>query len=221
MSRHLPAAFVSVMALAAVLSMALTSAASARQPRQTPRACPLPVHRFSMQSGSMLPTMRIGEIVVIQCWPQAVSGSTTDPSSVELADLRPAVERGDVIAFLNGPKRDVWVKRVVGLPRDRVQMVNGRLVLNGETVEIAPAASGGAKSGGRRYVETLPGGARCSVLKETEAGEVNNTPDYVVPPDSLFVLGDNRDSSLDSRMMDLLGFVKVRDLVGRIARYGL
>ena len=63
--------------------------------------------------------------------------------------------------------------------------------------------------------ETLPNGVKHDILKATDEGEVNNTQEYLVPPDHVFAMGDNRDNSADSRFMNGVGFVPVENLVGR------
>ena len=67
----------------------------------------------------------------------------------------------------------------------------------------------------RLYHETLPNGVKHDILKATDEGEANNTPEFLVPPDHLFAMGDNRDNSQDSRFMNYVGFVPVENLVGR------
>ena len=67
----------------------------------------------------------------------------------------------------------------------------------------------------RLYQETLPSGVKHDIIKQTDEGDVNNTPEYVVPPDHVFAMGDNRDNSADSRFMNGVGFVPVENLVGK------
>ena len=118
------------------------------------------------------------------------------------------------------PSQD-YIKRVIGLPGDTIQMKAGELYINGKEVERKPAGEYMAEGDGprmllKRYVETLPDGVSHYILKATDdGGPLDNTPVYKVPADDLFMMGDNRDNSLDSRVMNAVGFVPVENLVGR------
>ena len=134
-------------------------------------------------------------------------------------------ERGDVIVFRSPSDTKVdWIKRVVGLPGDRIQMKQGKLFINGlgvprerlgdsdfpEACNLDP----GAKA--ERWRETLPNGASYDILDCFDNGSLDNTSVYTVPPDHLFVLGDNRDNSVDSRLPSV-GYVPLDNVVGRAA----
>ena len=163
-----------------------------------------PWRSFSIPSGSMLPTLQVGDYMLVD------------------ARMRGTLpNRGDVVVF-TGPKdgRIDYVKRVVGLPGERVQMKGGRLWLNGAMV---PRRDGGtylASGEGppvmlRRYVETLPGGRQHAILEASDNEMLDNTNEFVVPSGHFFVLGDNRDNSVDSRVMNAVGFVPVANVIGR------
>ncbi len=113
-----------------------------------------------------------------------------------------------------------YIKRIVGLPGDRIQVTQGQLYINGTEVPRESAGEFITDDGGihmvlRRYLETLPDGVKHYILKATDEGEMNNTPEYLVPPDHVFAMGDNRDNSADSRFVNGVGFVPVENLVGR------
>jgi signal peptidase I len=132
---------------------------------------------------------------------------------------------GDVITFRQpGDKRTVFVKRVVGLGGDRVQMVDGRLQINGTAVprrEVARLSDPDPTCSGKpvpTYVETMPNGVEVTILKIAgDKGDWNNTAVFVVPTGHLFVTGDNRDNSVDSRMpTGGIGFVPLDHVTGRV-----
>jgi signal peptidase I len=113
---------------------------------------------------------------------------------------------------------------VIGLPGDRIQMRQGQLFINDRAAELKPDGTGQAEddSGGfesaLRYVETLPGGVSHEIYKLYDNGRLDNTPEVTVPPEHLFVMGDNRDNSADSRVPVReggVGLLPMDDLVGR------
>jgi signal peptidase I len=163
-----------------------------------------PVWFYNAPSTSMAETIMIGDVYV----------ADTDIYA------RKDPERGDVAVFHpHAGDPTLYVKRVIGLPGDRVQMVDGRLVLNGTPVSREPGREGPiaeAPSDARRYFETLPNGARYETLDFAEGGFLDDTRVFDVPPGNYFVLGDNRDNSTDSRVADV-GFVPRDRFVGRAA----
>ncbi|MDE2184842.1 MAG: signal peptidase I [Alphaproteobacteria bacterium] len=118
-----------------------------------------------------------------------------------------APARGDVIAFTMSDGRTIYVKRVVGVPGDRIQMKQGTLYVNGMTVRLSRIA-------GDEYEETLPSRRHYHILKSGWDGPLDDTPVFLVPTGHYFVLGDNRDRSLDSRLA-FFGFVARTSIVGK------
>ena len=119
----------------------------------------------------------------------------------------------------------MWVKRVIGLPGDRVEMRNGRLWLNGEQVAVrrdgqALMEERGAPSiPATRYIETLPGGRAHPILKLSGRNPFDDTPEVTVPAGHVFVMGDNRDNSADSRVplaQGGVGLLPTDNLIGRV-----
>ncbi len=112
------------------------------------------------------------------------------------------------------------IKRVIGLPGDSIQMRAGQLYINGVEVPRTDAGnytddSSGGPVVARAYNETLPGGKTHLILKQTDEGFANNTPVYTVPAGDLFMMGDNRDDSEDSRFMDgPVGYVPDENVIG-------
>lgn len=126
--------------------------------------------------------------------------------------------RGDIIAFNAG--NIVYLKRVIGLPGDRIQVKNGELWINNVLVPRKqiedyqlPDESGNVAL--TQFIETLPEGKEIRVLEQTSIGLFDNTPAYDVPAQHYFVIGDNRDNSLDSRKHDKFGFIAQENIIGR------
>jgi len=114
---------------------------------------------------------------------------------------------------------------VIGLPGDRIGVSHGQVRIDGKPVAIESAGAGametedGSTIAAARFTETLPGGHQHPIFKMTAHGEFDDMPDVVVPPGHLFVMGDNRDNSADSRVpvrAGGVGLLPVEDLVGRV-----
>jgi signal peptidase I len=114
-----------------------------------------------------------------------------------------------------------YIKRVIGLPGDTIQMRDGVLFINSQPVpkkriedyrELADGADGPAVS---QYEETLPNGVMYRVLDTDSNGSADNTEEYVVPEGHYFMMGDNRDNSQDSRYLSFVGYVPIENFVGR------
>lgn len=179
---------------------------------------------FNIPSGSMIPTLLVGDYLFVSKYSYGYSRFSL-PFSPPLFSGRifgGEPRRGDVVVFkLPLDNSTDYIKRIVGLPGDHVQMKQGQLYINGQVVPRQPAGEcivddNGIRMVERRFFETLPNGAAHYICKATEEGYANNTPDFLVPADRVFAMGDNRDNSLDSRFMDRgVGFVPLENLVGR------
>ena len=132
-------------------------------------------------------------------------------------------ERGDVVVFKLPTDRSTdYIKRIVGLPGDKVQMVQGVLHINGMAVKRRHAGEfvemdewSGRYRRIPRYIETLPNGRQYFILEETNSGPGDNTQIYTIPGGHYFAMGDNRDRSQDSRFLDAVGYIPRQNLVGR------
>ena len=178
---------------------------------------------FNIPSGSMIPTLLVGDYLFVSKYSYGYSRFSM-PFSPPLFDGRifgRLPNRGDVAVFKYPRDTSVdYIKRIIGLPGDRIQVTAGQLYINKVLVPRTligdyVADDNGMRMLAKEYQETLPNGVKHDILKATDDGEANNTPEYVVPPDHVFAMGDNRDNSQDSRFMNAVGFVPVENLVGR------
>jgi signal peptidase I len=183
---------------------------------------------FYVPSGSMEPTLLIGDALLASKFPYGY-GTSSLPMQITLPEtgrlFGETPKRGDVVVFRwPGDTSQAWVKRVVGLPGDRIQMRQGQLYINGQAAQLKPDGIGDAEDdSGRnepayRYVETLPNGVSHLIFKMRDNGRLDNTSEVTVPPGQLFVLGDNRDNSADSRVSlrdGGVGLLPIDNLVGR------
>jgi signal peptidase I len=183
---------------------------------------------FNIPSGSMIPTLLIGDYLFVSKYAYGYSNHSLpfSPPLFKGRILASPPKRGDVIVFkLPRDGRTDYIKRVIGLPGDTIQMKEGRLYINGVIVPRKPIAKVKTEDFFGRdrevptYEETLPGGVTHKIIEiEGDTGFYDNTGVYKVPPNSYFMMGDNRDNSTDSRVPPSaggVGYVPFKDLVGR------
>jgi signal peptidase I len=195
---------------------------------------------FNIPSPSMYPTLMVGDYLFVsklsygygkysfnfalgrQKDPIVTCCPVDFPGRKVLAELP---ERGDVAVFKLPTDTSVdYIKRVIGLPGDRIQVTDGVLFINGQVVK-KERIENYVDSDGRsnredqptvpQFLETLPNGVTYRVLDTSPRSDADNTAEYVVPANHYFMMGDNRDNSQDSRYLSEVGFVPIENFVGR------
>lgn len=201
---------------------------------------------FSIPSGSMQPTLYIGDYLIVAKWPYGYSRYSFPFQfpSFEGRLFQNLPSRGDVVVFRHPTENEDLIKRVIGLPGDTIELREGALILNGQPVErrplatyrlpmspntpckVVPPATPSVLHGGNdvfcqfpAYLETLPGGPSYTTLDQAPTPADDFGP-VKVPAGHLFLMGDNRDDSLDSRFgaeEGGIGMVPMQNLIGRAA----
>lgn len=178
---------------------------------------------FRIPSSSMEGTLEVGDYLFVSKFTYGYSQYSFPfftPVAFAGRVMDSPAKRGDVVVFRfpPDPSQD-YIKRVVGLPGDRIQMIDGVLHINGEPCkqerieDRIVTEPGGGEYTVARYMETLPGGVKHVILDSRGIMGVDNTTEVTVPPGHYFMMGDNRDESNDSR--GDVGFVPEQNLVGR------
>ena len=182
---------------------------------------------FNIPSGSMMPTLMVGEYLFVSKYAYGYSKYSL-PWNIDLFSGRifgSDPERGDVAVFkLPRDNETDYIKRIVGLPGDRIQVLDGTLIVNDVKVERRQIDNFtftdlyGRTRAIAQFEEILPNGAMHHTLDSNPNGNLDNTKIYTVPEGHFFAMGDNRDNSLDSRIDNAysgVGFIPAENLVGR------
>ena len=180
------------------------------------------IQPFYIPSSSMEPTLLVGDRIFVSKYSYGYSKHSF-PFSPNLSNNRflfKRPEQGDLIVFKTpADNRTDYIKRLIGKEGDEIQFVDGDLFINGskvirEEIKITePIRCGNFILETNSFVETLPNGVKY-LASYSKQGTLKNTKKYIVPKDHLFLMGDNRDCSKDSRFLDDVGYVNNLNLVG-------
>jgi len=180
---------------------------------------------YFIPSESMVPTLEVGDRLAVSKFAYGWSRFSLPLSSFGLEFsgriLGSLPQRGDVVVFAHPRDGRTMIKRVIGLPGDHIALRRGRLYINGTVVErqLEAAYHYRDQQGGivavSRYSEVLPGGHSHAIIQRSDDSATETMPDYAVPAGNLFMMGDNRDNSADSRFANMMGPVPVENLIGR------
>ncbi len=186
---------------------------------------------FHIPSGSMEPTLEVGDRIFVSKFAYGYNRYSFpfDPEFIGQKHVfASAPKRGDVVVFTL-PKADPatgkttnidYIKRVIGLPGDRIQIIDGRLILNNKMVQRSFVRNVNYKSYDgydrrvKEYDEMLPGGVTHRIYERSDRERLDSTATFVVPPSHYFMMGDNRDGSSDSRVLYDMGYVHEKYIVG-------
>lgn len=178
---------------------------------------------FNIPSGSMKPSLLVGDYLFVS---KPAYGYSRYSFPFGLAPIEDRLwanqpQRGDIAVFKlpSNPSID-YIKRIVGMPGDTIQVMSGRLYINGQQIPRELVGLKRIQDNGRiitvhEYIETLPNGTTYSIYEEGDQYPLDNTSPFTVPEHHYFLMGDNRDNSQDSRVGSLVGFVPFENLVGR------
>jgi signal peptidase I len=185
---------------------------------------------FNIPSGSMVPTLLVGDYLFVSKFSYGYSRYSL-PFHLPLFSGRIPLpfshtpERGDVVVFWNllaQPEPADYIKRIVGLPGDHIQVRHGSLYINDQRVPRRPVDDCADPDDltGQGYIEELPRTpgkppVEHCIVKHGDNNQLDNTPIYDVPPGHYFAMGDNRDNSQDSRVPWAVGYVPAENLVGK------
>jgi signal peptidase I len=179
---------------------------------------------FNIPSGSMKATLLVGDYLFVSKYSYGYSHYSFpfSPPIFSGRILTSDPDRGDIVVF-RLPKDDStdYIKRVIGLPGDRIQMIDGILHINGQPIrrerieDYIETEEGERTSRVKRWRETLPNGISYTTLDLIDNGFYDNTQEYLVPLGHYFMMGDNRDNSTDSRVLSQVGYVPFENFVGR------
>ncbi|GHT88595.1 signal peptidase I [Alphaproteobacteria bacterium] len=179
----------------------------------------------------MIPTLLVGDFLIVNkfCYGYSNNSFRIGSFTFPLPEIKGRLfgkhlpERGDVVVFRNEKDNDVnYIKRIIGMPGDTVDIINGVVHINEKPVELKECGEYSVMDRGnyeiyKKYMEVLPNGREHVIIKKYEFGkaDLDNVGPFVVPEGHYFMMGDNRDCSADSRVMEQVGFVPLKNIMGR------
>lgn len=186
---------------------------------------------FKIPSGSMIPTLLVGDFLLCD---KFTYGYTNDSFrmwqfTLPLPKFKSRImassvpQQGDVIVFRNPKDEDKnYIKRIIGMPGDKIQIINGVVNINDKPCKITEEGSYSIMDRGSydtytKYTEELPNGYKHTFIKKFPFGQggLDNVGPFTVPDGHYFVMGDNRDNSQDSRVMQYVGFIPLERIMGK------
>jgi len=178
---------------------------------------------FNIPSGSMKPNLLVGDFIFVSKWSYGYSRHSL-PFSLPIIPNKifsKIPNRGDIVVFKTPQdNRTDYIKRVIGLPGDKIKIINGTILINDNLIikkkveDFIDINKEGNTKRIRKYIEYFFNN-EVEIIDITDNGIVDNTPLFTVPEDHFFVMGDNRDNSQDSRFMNVVGYIPVENLVGK------
>jgi len=179
---------------------------------------------FNIPSGSMFPTLLVGDYLFVEKYSYGYSQYSFPFGIIKFKGriFESSPKRGDVAVFRKPGNTDIdYIKRIIGLPGDKIQVKHGVLNINGKIVMRDFRNTEKVKSYHnssflfKKYIETLPNGLQHYIYEISDNEQLDNTKIYTVPQGHYFAMGDNRDNSMDSRVLDAVGFIPAENLIGR------
>jgi signal peptidase I len=180
---------------------------------------------FSIPSGSMIPTLLVGDYLFVSKYSYGYSQYSFPMAAFPFPgriNATPA-KRGDIVVFRKPHNENIdYIKRVIGLPGDTIQVKDGRLYINHKIVDRTYIGDVPEKTPPnfeyetyKKYTETLPEGYKHEIIEKSDHEFLDNTEEFNVPEGHYFMMGDNRDGSQDSRVMNEVGYVPFENFVGK------
>ncbi len=178
---------------------------------------------FNIPSGSMKPTLLIGDYLFVS---KPAYGYSRYSFPFGLAPIQGRIwaeepQRGDIVVFKLPSNTSIdYIKRIIGMPGDTIQVSNGRLYINSKMIDREPLGieedpDAYGRTAMHHYLETLPNGVVHEIYESSDSEQLDNTELFTVPEGHYFMMGDNRDNSQDSRVEHIVGFVPFENIVGR------